>query len=246
MPRLAPRSSGNGSHRPKSAEEADFVIIFNIYMKIFPVINCSEEPCFRERMKIAKDLPFIGEKKVHIDISDGIFASSDTWVTPEELKKEALDGVVFVAHLMLGNPGSAVRRWIEAGAKEVVVHIESDADLEEISSVCSESGTRLVLAANPGTPISSLVGKKDISSDFLLLAVRPGPAGQPMSFEVIPRIKELRAALPDATIEVDGGVTPETVRLMKEAGADVAVAGTYIFIGLDPAESYRSLLSAAR
>jgi len=214
-------------------------------MDIFPVINCPEESCFRERMKVVEDLPFKGSKVVHIDVSDEVFADSSTWINAVRLKEFASEGIEFTVHLMFESPDLVLKWWLFEGVKEIVIHTESDFDPELVIEACKKNGTIVSLAANPGTSISSLVRQKDRFSRFLLLAVNPGPAGQSMSSEVIPRIKELRAALPGAIIEVDGGVRPETVRLMKEAGADIAVAGSYIFNAEDPAEAYLELISAA-
>lgn len=216
-------------------------------MDIFPVINCPEESCFRERMMIVKQLPFIGKKAVHIDISDGVFADSSTWISPEALRKEILNSdVEFTVHLMLQSPEVAIDEWIRSGAKEVIIHSESNFDPDRIVDICSKNEVRATLAAKPSTSIDLLLRYQDHFSRFLLLAVDPGPAGQPMSSEVIPRIGELRAALPDATIEVDGGVMPETVRLIKQAGADIAVAGTYIFLDMNPVAAYLRLVELAK
>ena len=217
-------------------------------MDIFPVINCREKSCFEDRLEIAENLPFLGEKIVHIDVSDGIFASSKMWVTSEIFKTEfkANADIKFAVHLMLVNPLDEIKNWIEAGAKEIIVHVESDIDLKQAVDICLENDVKITLAANPDTPISSLIAEENLFSRFLLLAVNPGPAGQAMSSEVIPRIEELRAALPSATIEVDGGVTPKTVMLIEKAGADIAVSGTYIFVDVDPESAYSRLLNSAR
>ena len=216
-------------------------------MDIFPVINCREKNCFEDRMEIAENLPFLNKKIVHIDVSDGIFASSRMWITPKIFKEEFhnLD-IEFAVHLMLTSPLAEIENWIEAGAKEIIIHIESDVDLKQAADLCLKNNVKITLAANPDTPISSLIAEGNIFSRFLLLAVSPGPAGQAMSFKIIPRIEELRTACPSAIIEVDGGVTPETVCFIDKAGADIAVSGTYIFVDVDPESAYKRLLNSIK
>jgi ribulose-phosphate 3-epimerase len=216
-------------------------------MEILPVINCDSEACFRDRLGAAKRI-FGPGKTVHIDVSDGIFGKSDTWINPPELKSIISENADtdFAVHLMIEGPEDTLKRWINTGVKEIAVHYECVEDIGYISESCLKAGVRPVLALNPDTPSEVALQYKEFFSRFLLLAVSPGPAGQPMDWEVIPKIKELRESLPDATIEVDGGVVPETARLMSEAGADIAVAGTYIFADESPEKAYLRLLEAAK
>lgn len=216
-------------------------------MDIFPVINCDSESCFNDRLKAAKTLPFSGKRRVHIDVSDGIFAKSDTWIKPADLKSivSSNDDLEFAVHLMVNNPEAALGTWLDTGIKEIIVHVERMKDAGYILDNCEKAGIKVSLAFGPETPVGEILKYKESFDSFLILAVNPGPAGQPMSAEVIPKIGELRSALPGATIEVDGGIVPETARLIKQAGADIAVSGTYIFLDINPVEAYERLVKAA-
>jgi ribulose-phosphate 3-epimerase len=216
-------------------------------MEILPVINCENETCFRSRLDMTKRL--LGQGKVtHIDVSDGVFGKTETWIRPLELKSIISEnaGMSFAVHLMIDGPEDTLKRWIDAGVKEIAVHYECVEDIGYISDSCLKAGVEPVLALSTDISVEVAVQYKNFFSRFLLLAVNPGPAGQSMDWEVIPKIKELREALPSATIEVDGGVTPETARLMKDAGADIAVSGTYIFTDQNPEEAYLRLVEAAK
>lgn len=98
-----------------------------------------------------------------------------------------------------------------------------------------------MLAVRPETPAEKLMAYFKKVSEFQVLAVYPGPSGQKFQTLVAKKIKFLRHEMPNATIEVDGGINEETAKLAKSFGADIAVSASYIFNSSDPKEAYEKL-----
>lgn len=210
-------------------------------MDVIPVINCLDRQCVEEKIAVAQRFLSPGEL-LHVDVGDGAFTFHKTWNDTEGWR--ALD-VPFPleVHLMVERPDAWIAPWIAAGAKRIIVHAEAiDEDaLEQIKRRCESSGAEVMLSLNPETPIEDLTPYLGAISRFQVLAVNPGLAGQkflPLSLE---KVTWLREAVPHAIIEVDGGITPETARMAKAAGADIIVSASYIFGSEDPKKAYEAL-----
>lgn len=212
-------------------------------MKIIPAINCNDYETALSRIRTAaafvdRDYPW-----VHIDVVDGKFAPVTTWGNPEDLKKLAGQFLElrFEIHLMVHHPESVAGEWLASGAGRLIVHAESQGDPLAVKTACDMRKKECVLSMGPGTQPENIaiIEKFDF---FQVLAVNPGFAGQKFSEDSLKKIRFLRAERPDARIEVDGGMNPETAKLAKEAGADVLVAASYIFASPDPAKAYKELL----
>lgn len=145
---------------------------------------------------------------------------------------------------MVSNPEGVIDAWLRTGlVKRVIVHLEAMTDSVYILEKCKKYGVEAMLAINPGTEAERLLAHAGDFRYFQILAVPPGPAGQEMSPGIIDKIKFLRRAMPNAIIEIDGGIVPETVKLVKEAGVDVVVSGSYIFGSDDPKRAFEELAS---
>ena len=110
--------------------------------------------------------------------------------------------------------------------------------------MCSTAGAELGLAIAPETSVDELVLYLGETLFIQLLAVKPGPAGQKFDEGTFEKLEFLRDRAPEATIEVDGGVTPAIARRLKEAGADVVASSSYIFGERDPRAAYQEFLDA--
>lgn len=219
--------------------------------KVLPSINChfGDDKAVAARIRdiekiFAKAGTPAGEQMAHFDIADGAFTFNKSWDEPEGLA-ELNPGFPFEAHLMVENPRPTVERWLAAGAKRVVVHLEA-APLPlfaEIAVMAQEAGAEAVLALNPETPIASAVPYFNSTSSFLILAVHPGLSGQKFLPLVLTKVKFLRREVPNAKIEVDGGMNPEAARAAIDAGADSLVSGSDIFDNSDPEGEYEILRS---
>jgi len=197
---------------------------------------------------IAKDFKELKEKVdrvgpyvrwVQLDIMDGNFVPNFTWNKPSDLKYYD-PGVLLEAHLMVSEPEKYVEGWIDAGIKRIIFHIEATSDPQAVIQICREKKIEVGVAINPETPqslLSLVAGQAPLLIKLvdmvLVLGVIPGFGGQKFKPEVLPKIKALRRLNPHLTIEVDGGMNPHTAKQAVEAGANVIVAGSYIFTSED-------------
>lgn len=183
-------------------------------------------------------------KWVQLDIMDGNFVENFTWNNPDDLKYYD-PGVFLEAHLMTTKPEDHAGRWIDAGIKRIIFHFEATRDPFSLIKLCREKKIDVGVAINPETPAelakpllgfnpNGSVGVKpqqtqQTADTVLVMGVSPGAGGQKFQPSVIAKIRALRNAHPYLTIEVDGGMNPESAKKAAEAGADVIVAGSYIF-----------------
>jgi ribulose-phosphate 3-epimerase len=214
-------------------------------MEIVPVLNCADFSCVKERFALAAGW---GAPWIHLDIADGKFAPVTTWNNPDELRVllEEHPGVSAGVHLMVKDPAAVAEKWLAAGAKRLIVHVESldGPDGEAIHAIierCTEHGAEVMLALKPETPVSEVIPYLNLVYAVQCLAVPVGFSGQAFDGRVMEKISYLRLRNPDLTIEVDGGVTPVVAKRVKDAGADIATSGGYIFGSRDPAAAYREL-----
>jgi ribulose-phosphate 3-epimerase len=207
-------------------------------MQIIPVINCPDLACARERAKIASGF----SRWVHVDVCDGQFAPVHSWNSPEELSLllGEFPGLSAEVHLMIEEPERCLSEWFEAGASRAVVHWETLGDHAIISKF---PGHIIALSTKIETPIEDMLPYLVSDSWVHLLAVAPGPAGQRFDPSITGKIAVLRERYPELVIEVDGGITPETIRFLNGA-ANIAVSATYIFKNPDPAAAFRELQTA--
>ena len=211
-------------------------------MKVIPVINCPNFGCVREKVEIAK--AFLEEGHfLHLDVADGAFTFHKTWGNPAEWAGLRAPFALEV-HLMVERPEQYIERWLAAGAKRFIVHVETleRNSFEWILQECKRHGAEVMLASNPETPVKKLEPYLKRCAAFQVLSVDPGPAGQKFLPLTLEKVKFLRRKMPDATIEVDGGMVPATARRAGSAGADVVVSGSYIFGSGDPTAAYDELV----
>lgn len=210
-------------------------------MYVIPVINCPDAACARRKLAaLAAFYP--ANQFVHLDITDGVFSKHETWQDPVGW---AALGAAFPleAHLMVERPVDYAGPWIAAGARRLVIPVESVAreSLEAIVEIAHAHDVEIALSLNPETPINVLKPYFDLIASFQILAVHPGPAGQAMIPGMFEKTAELRRVKPDAIIEFDGGVNPSTAKQAKDAGADVVASGSYIFDAADAKTAYETL-----
>lgn len=209
-------------------------------MNIIPVINCPDRACAEE--KIARAKIFLGAGDwIHVDVTDGVFSKHVTWNDPAGWAK-IKNQFNLEAHLMVAHPEDCIESWLTAGAKRIIVHVETitPGSAQNILASCREKGVEAMLASNPDTPVEIIKPYFASFSEFLALAVHPGPAGQAFNPSVIGKIKALKQE-GAIMIEVDGGMNLETAKLAKDAGANVIASGAYIFNSPDPQKAYEEL-----
>ncbi len=205
-------------------------------MQVLPAINCSDFACAKERIRKAEAFA----EWIHVDVVDGKFAPPVTWGNPEEFA-ELTTPLKLEVHLMVEDPEGALDAWLRAGAKRVVVHIESLKDSVYVLEKCKKFGAEVFLGLNPGTEAERAFAHADDFKGFLVLAVFPGYSGQPLQEPALEKIRRIKAHAPGAIIELDGGVNDTTAARIQAAGADILISASHIFSAEDPAGAYHAL-----
>lgn len=185
-----------------------------------------------------------GADWIHIDIMDGHFVPNLTFGPGIVKAIRPLTKLPFDVHLMIENADAYIPDFAKAGADYITVHAEACTHLNRTLQLIRDHGVKPGVVLNPATPIEWIQHVLADVELVLLMTVNPGFGGQSFLPSVVPKIKELRQRL-DAQglshvhIEVDGGVTAETARIVSDAGADVLVAGNAVFGQADRAEAIR-------
>lgn len=205
---------------------------------IIPSVNRPNFEAAKKDIKKAEEFA----QWIHIDVSDGKFTPHLSWGDPQDLKTVETNLKIEV-HLMVEKPDEVFEDWLKAGVKRIIIHLESVRDLENISRIATAYNAEVMLAIRPDTLAEALLPYKNTFTYFQILCVSPGPSGQKFQESSLEKVKFLQEQFSDATIEVDGGINPETARLSQEAGADILVAGAYIFSNPDPKTAYHELAS---
>ena len=186
---------------------------------------------------------------IHVDVMDGHFVPNLTIGLPvvEALLKHA--SLPLDCHLMIEDPDRWAPGYAEAGAQNVTIHAEAAAAPVRTLRAIRAAGARAGLAINPATPVepyADLVPELDM---LLLMTVEPGFGGQGFLDLVLPKIRRARQLIggweSSVWVQVDGGVTTDTIGRCAEAGADMFVAGSAVFGASDPAVSVTELRGIA-
>jgi len=178
---------------------------------------------------------------VHCDIMDGHFVPNISYGIPVVKAVRPATKKVVDCHLMIEHPELYVGAFAEAGADMITVHQEACTHLDRQVAQIHDLGCKAGVALNPATPVEALVDILHAVDMVLIMSVNPGFGGQKFIPRALDKVRRLRALAPDLLIQVDGGVNAETGAQLVAAGADVLVAGSYVFGATEPKEAIHSL-----
>jgi ribulose-phosphate 3-epimerase len=176
-----------------------------------------------------------GVDLIQWDVMDGQFVPNLTFGPDVIASVRDRVTVPFEAHLMVHTPDVMAERYIEAGCSRLIVHVEACPHLHRTLGNIAELGASAAVALNPATPVSAVSHVLDLVDLVLVMTVNPGFGGQRYIATMEPKIAEVRAMVEaagraDVThVEVDGGITADTVAGAARAGANVLVAGSALF-----------------
>ncbi len=186
---------------------------------------------------------------LHIDVMDGVFVPNISFGFPvmDAIKKHC--NKVIDVHLMIVEPEKYIKRFVQAGADIVTVHLETLKNPFDTLRSIRELGVKVGITINPDVPVNSLYGLVGQVDMVLLMSVFAGYGGQQFIEETYSRIKELKEIIaeenPDCLIQVDGGVNTENAPKLFDSGVDVLVAGSAVFNSPNPEETIKKLLETA-
>ena len=169
---------------------------------------------------------------LHIDVMDGHFVTNLVMGAPFVESLRPATNLMFDVHLMIENPDRWARQYVEAGAQSVTFHLEAATAPIKLARELRSMGARASVALRPATPVEQLA---DILTEFdqiLLMTVEPGFGGQKFLDPVLAKIRKARklidATRKDIWLQIDGGVSADTIERAAEAGADTFVAGSAV------------------
>ena len=196
-----------------------------------------------------------GVDLIQWDVMDGQFVPNLTFGPDVIASTRGLTTIPFEAHLMVLTPEVMAKRYVEAGCQRLIVHAEACTHLHRTLDGIRELGATAAVALNPATPASAIAHVLNLVDLVLVMTVNPGFGGQRYIVEMEPKIREVRRMISEAgldehvDVEVDGGISPQTIQGAARAGANVLVAGSALFkdpLGLEHAVSeLRALAHAA-
>ena len=208
-------------------------------LRITPsILNADHTILNAEIAKIAKDSDLI-----HLDIMDNDFVPNLTWDFAAAEKIIADCPIPVDAHLMINDVDRLALDYARAGAGSVTIHIEAAENPAQTLKSLRKLGSRAGMALKPGTEIELYSDLLDEIDMLLIMTVEPGFGGQKFMADMMDKVRRSKALIGDRPIwiQVDGGVSMETIAIAREAGADTFVAGSAVFNSPDPAEMVKML-----
>ena len=203
------------------------------HIRITPsILSADRENIVSEIAKIAavSDL-------IHLDIMDNRFVPNQTWDLAEAQAIITASPTPIDSHLMVEDVDTLAVEYAIAGSGSVTIHAEAAIDISKTLRGVRSHGARAGLAVKPGTPIEDYLELSDLVDMFLIMTVEPGFGGQKFMSEMMDKVRLTRKWIGDRPIwlQVDGGISIDTITIARDAGADTFVAGSAVFNSPEPA-----------
>lgn len=182
---------------------------------------------------------------LHFDVMDGQFVNNISFGLPVLEKLSRYTDIFKDVHLMISDPLKYIPDFVKAGSDMITFHVESNSDADKVIEAVKNSGVKCGVSVKPGTPVETVYKYLDRIDMVLIMTVEPGFGGQGFIPETAEKIRTLREYITENNIsidiEVDGGINEKTVSVVREAGANVLVSGSYLFNASSMADAVASL-----
>jgi len=212
-------------------------------VRIHPsILNADHSNILSEIERVAKVSDFL-----HLDILDGKFAPNTSFSWEDAQMIISGSSIPVDAHLMVIDSDVQGPRYAEAGCSSVSVHVESTSDIKKTIKNIKSNGARASLALKPSSQIEEYIDHLDEVDMFLIMTVEPGFGGQSFKPDMMEKVSKTRQLIGNRPIwlQVDGGISKDTIEIARAAGADTFVAGSAVYKAEDPASMINVLRALA-
>jgi len=182
---------------------------------------------------------------LHFDVMDGQFVNNISFGLPVLEKLSKYTDIFKDVHLMISDPLKYIDAFVKAGSDMITFHAESDSDNDEVIAAVKNAGIKCGISVKPATPVEEIYRYLDRVDMVLIMTVEPGFGGQGFIPETADKIRTLRKYITennlDTDIQVDGGINDKTISVVRDAGANVIVSGSYLFNAASMKDAVASL-----
>jgi ribulose-phosphate 3-epimerase len=211
-------------------------------IEILPSILSADMARFADQIELVKSG---GATMIHVDVMDGHFVPNITIGPPVVASLRKATDLVLDVHLMISDPDRYVPEFARAGANMISIHQEAAVHLDRTLNLIRDSGAKVGVAINPGTPVAMISQVLELVDYVLVMSVNPGFGGQKFIPYSLTKIAELRRMRSERglnfQIEVDGGVSKSNIAELVRAGVELFVAGNSVYGEKDPRQAVESL-----